>query len=108
MPDVRRQLGIRFGDEPRIDASHHPVGCTGRKIERIVEVVRRTRHIELGVLNIPSYLPADFQVVRTMVDRHHVSVVVNMLLKELGVAVIRPEPHRGVAIADIDGRHTGD
>src|SRR5713226_8052066 len=43
-----------------------------------------------------------------MVDRHHVCVVVNVLLKELRITIVGAEPHCPGPVPNVDGGHSGD
>src|SRR6478672_7016026 len=93
-------------DETWINSRDHAIRRVHSKIERIVEIVRGTSNVKLGVLDVASHLPPDLDIVRAMVDRNHVSVVINVFLKKLWVAIIRTETHRSCVVANVNGRNT--
>src|SRR5215467_12202589 len=103
--DVGCQLCSRFRFKARIHTSGHSVRTVDREEEWIVEVVGGPSYVKLRVLNVAPYLCPDLDVVVAMVDRHHVRIVINMLLEKLRIAVVRAESHGTCIIADVDGRY---
>src|SRR5215831_16199253 len=63
MTKVGCQLSVRFRSEARIHPGCHSVRTIHREEEGVVEVIRRSSYVKLGVLDISAYLGSDLNVV---------------------------------------------
>ena len=106
VPDAGFQMGRCVSCKSWIDSGKFEVGCISREEQRVEEVVRRSPHIKVAILYVPPHVHACLQVVLAMVDRDHIGVGVNVLVKCLRIAIVRSEPQS--SIVKTNRWHTGE
>src|ERR1700746_3186834 len=109
MPSVGGQLwGPPLKDAGIYTGSHRVWAVSGEE-GLIEEVVRRARHVELAVLEVPPEVNSCFQTVLPMGDRHHIRVGIDVFVRGLRVPGVGAESHTTVIEAKIGnpgGRRT--
>src|SRR5690242_5604853 len=100
VPDVSLQMSSLAGYESGIHTGILLVWRIRRKVESVEKVIRRTRNVELAIFKVALEVCPDLDVMRALVDRDHVSVVVDVLLESLWVAVVGPEADAAVIKTD--------
>ncbi len=99
--DVAGQVSRLSGQNSGIDSGGLCVRAVGRKEERIEEVVRRPRHVELAVFEVPAEVDACLDAVLAVGNRNHVRVGVDVLVERLRISGVGTESHAAVIEAQI-------
>src|ERR1700733_5032433 len=79
MPDVVAQRSRLPGGEPGIHTCSLTVRSIGREVDRVKEVIRTARDVELAVLDIALDIDTGADVVVAMADRNHIAIAVIVL-----------------------------
>src|SRR5580765_2257824 len=106
VPDIAFQVGGPIFGKPWIDAGNLVVRCVRRKEQRVEKGIGRPPRIDTAVLDIAPHFRTYPHVVLTMVDRNHVGVGVDVLVKSLGISQVRTETQS--AVVENNAGHAGD
>src|SRR5260370_17326303 len=85
VPEIISQLRWLIGDKARVDAGDQPVRRIRREENLVEEVIRWPRDVEFAVLDVPSEIPAELEIVFALLKTHHVAAGIDFLFNELRI-----------------------